>query len=171
MSEKTNIIIKRAESRQDAGDIAKLAEKIWIEHYTPIIGTEQVRYMLDKFQSFDRIYSDIISAEYQYFVALCSGIPAGYASIRTGGNKDIFLSKLYVEKAYRGKGIARKIIITIRDIGIKGGYDYIWLTVNKNNSGSIEAYKRMGFNIIDKIITDIGAGFVMDDYKMQLKLT
>jgi hypothetical protein len=29
----------------------------------------------------------------------------------------------------------------------------------------------MGFNIIDKIITDIGAGFVMDDYKMQLKLT
>ena len=59
----------------------------------------------------------------------------------------------------------------VKDIGIKGGYDYIWLTVNKNNSGSIEAYKRMGFNIIDKIITDIGAGFVMDDYKMQLKLT
>lgn len=171
MSEKTNIIIKRAESRQDAGDIAKLAEKIWTEHYTSIIGIDQVRYMLDKFQSFDRIYSDIISGEYQYFVALCSGIPIGYASIKTGGGKDIFLSKLYVEKAYRGKGIAKKIVNVVKDIGIKGGYNYIWLTVNRNNSGSIEAYKRMGFNIIDKIVTDIGAGFVMDDYKMQLKLT
>jgi len=168
--EESNIIIKRAESRQDAYDIAELAEKIWTEHYTPIIGIDQVKYMLDKFQSFDRIYSDISSGEYLYFIALCSGIPAGYSSIKTGSNKDIFLSKLYVEKAHRGMGIAKKIINTVKDIGIKGGYQYIWLTVNKNNSGSIEAYKRMGFIIIDKIVTDIGGGFVMDDYKMRLEL-
>jgi len=165
-----HIVIKKAENRQDADDIAELAEKIWTEHYTPIIGIDQVRYMLDKFQSFDKIYSDIISGEYQYFIALYSGIPVGYASIKAGSGKDIFLSKLYVDKAYRGRGTARKMVGTVKDIGIKGGYDYIWLTVNKKNSGSIEAYKRMGFNIIDKIISDIGAGFVMDDYKMRLDL-
>lgn len=170
MSENTEIIIKRAESRQDADDIAKLAEKIWTEHYTPIIGIDQVRYMLEKFQSFDRIYSDIVSGEYQYFIALYSGIPVGYASIKTGSGKDIFLSKLYVEKAYRGKGAAKKMINMVKDIAIKNGYDNIWLTVNKKNSASIEAYKRMGFSIIEKIITDIGAGFVMDDYKMRLDL-
>jgi len=170
LSEKTIVEIKRAESRQDAGDIAKLAEKIWTEHYTPIIGIDQVRYMLDKFQSFDKIYDDIMSGEFQYFIAFCSGIPAGYMSIKTGSKKDIFLSKLYVEKSCRGRGIAKKMINTVKDIGIKGGYNHIWLTVNKNNTGSIEAYKRMGFSIVDKIVTDIGGGFVMDDYKMQLEL-
>jgi len=171
LSGETIIEIKRAESRQDAADIANLAERIWTEHYTPIIGIDQVRYMLEKFQSFDKIYGDIISGEFQYFIALCSGIPAGYMSIKTGCGKDIFLSKLYVEKAYRGRGIARKMVNTVKDIGVKGGYDYIWLTVNKNNTGSIEAYKRMGFSIVDKIVTDIGGGFVMDDYKMRLELT
>jgi hypothetical protein len=31
-------------------------------------------------------------------------------------------------------------------------------------------YKKLGFGIVEGIVTDIGNGFVMDDYKMRLDL-
>ena len=43
--------IVKAGSNQDFSQIETLAREIWEEHYTPIIGAEQVAYMLDKFQS------------------------------------------------------------------------------------------------------------------------
>ena len=42
----------------------------------------------------------------------------------------------------------------------------ITLTVNKNNSNSIKVYEKIGFINIEKLVQDIGCGFVMDDYKM-----
>ena len=47
--------IKKALSEKDFKLIAELASTIWNEHYTPIIGIEQVAYMIDKFQSLDAI--------------------------------------------------------------------------------------------------------------------
>ena len=42
-------------AEQAAGKISALAGEIWREHYTPIIGAEQVEYMLAKFQTAERI--------------------------------------------------------------------------------------------------------------------
>ncbi len=41
-----------------------------------------------------------------------------------------------------------------------------WSTVNKYNDRSINAYKRMGFAVVEEAVVDIGGGFIMDDYKM-----
>ena len=46
----------------------------------------------------------------------------------------------------------------------------VTLTVNINNTNSIKAYEKMGFINIGPVVADIGAGFVMDDFKMQLNL-
>jgi alpha-L-arabinofuranosidase len=42
----------------------------------------------------------------------------------------------------------------------------LWLTVNKNNAGSIAFYQWCEFVIAEPMVTDIGGGFVMDDYRM-----
>ena len=39
--------------------VVELAKEIWTEHYVPIIGIEQVEYMLAKSQSFDAISNQI----------------------------------------------------------------------------------------------------------------
>ena len=39
--------------------VADLAKEIWTEHYTPIIGWQQVEYMLEKFQSATEIENQI----------------------------------------------------------------------------------------------------------------
>ena len=53
---------------------------------------------------------------------------------------------------------------------VPSGKSCIYLTVNKYNSGSIEVYKKLGFTVADQVVTDIGGGYVMDDYIMEKAL-
>ena len=78
-------------------------------------------------------------------------------------NDYLFLSKLYVKKEFRHKGIGKAVFEKIKDFG----FDKIQLTVNKYNKNTIDAYLKYGFKIIDSIVSDIGNGFVMDDYIME----
>ena len=43
----------------------------------------------------------------------------------------------------------------------------IYLTVNKQNLISISVYEKLGFLRARDLVTDIGSGFVMDDYVME----
>ena len=53
---------------------------------------------------------------------------------------------------------------------IAEGSSSVYLTVNKGNDDTIAIYRKWGFEIIDSVVTDIGGGFVMDDYIMSLDL-
>ena len=46
----------------------------------------------------------------------------------------------------------------------------ITLTVNKYNLPAICIYEKVGFNRVDSIETDIGNGYVMDDYVYEFVL-
>lgn len=161
------IEIMRAACGQDYAQIATLAARIWPEHYTKIIGAEQVRYMLDRFQSAEAIEWQCTREGYRYAIALWEGVPAGYAAVRAE-RAALFLSKLYVEKEWRGHGIARALL----DDAISEYSDksHIYLTVNKHNEGAIAAYQRMGFAVVETLVADIGGGYVMDDYRMERPL-
>lgn len=168
---KMELVVLKADERQKAEKLACLAGDIWTEHYTPIIGLAQVEYMLEKYQSTEKILSDISINGYKYFMAYDDGELAGYCAARpeydAGG---IFLSKLYVRKSSRGRGISRRMLDKLLTIAEDEGLNYIWLTVNKHNQNSIAIYKKMGFTIVEEMVTDIGSGYVMDDYKMRLDI-
>ena len=51
--------IQSAKTYEQIKDIANLAEIIWNQHFTPIIGKEQVDYMVEKFQSYPAIKNQI----------------------------------------------------------------------------------------------------------------
>ncbi|MEO0686523.1 MAG: GNAT family N-acetyltransferase, partial [Cyanobacteria bacterium J06649_11] len=127
------------------------------------IGKEQVDYMLDNFQSEDAIKQQI-NQGYRYYLLLNNQTDAGYCAVKDKGEK-LFLSKLYVLDFCRGKGIGKQAIQFI-----KSNFDnpVIQLTVNKRNSDSIAFYRHIGFEIVDYVEMDIGKGFVMDDYVMEL---
>ena len=155
-----------------ASIISDLAEEIWREHYTPIIGAEQVEYMLKKYQSAEQILTDISENEYIYCIAseTQNDKPIGYSAVAPQESR-LFLSKLYVLKEYRGRGVATALLdeaITLCRHEYK--FDSIILTVNKNNKDAIAAYNKMGFITVRELVTDIGAGFYMDDYQMELKI-
>ncbi|MFP4213665.1 MAG: GNAT family N-acetyltransferase [Desulfohalobiaceae bacterium] len=155
---------------RDLALVQNLAEEIWQEHYTPIIGQKQVRYMLDRFQSAPAIASQIQEG-YVYYLLLSEGRAAGYlAYVQQPGSPGLQLSKIYVHQDYRSQGLGRAALQQLERDCLELGLDLIWLTVNKNNSRSIAWYKKMGFEYACSLVADIGGGFVMDDYKLEKRL-
>ncbi len=162
-----SISIEKVEpSRVEA--LAEVANGIWHEYFTPLLGIEQVEYMVDKFQSVKGITSQLDSG-YEYYFALFGEEIAGYFGVQPQDDS-LFLSKLYLKKEFRGKGVATKMLAYIKDIAKKYGANKITLTVNRYNHNTIEVYKHFGFDIIKEQKADIGNGFYMDDYVMALQL-
>lgn len=153
---------------ENAPALASLAREIWTEHFTPIIGGAQVEYMLKRFQSAPALTEQMRSG-YRYYFFVLNGRTAGYTGIKKDGSS-LFLSKIYVKKEFRGKKIAKAGIDFMKGICLKETLKSIWLTVNKYNGSAIAAYNAMGFKNIRAQVTDIGGGFVMDDYVMELKI-
>lgn len=145
-------------------EVADLAYKIWREHYTPIIGPEQVEYMLEKYQSVDAINQQIADG-YEYYNFVYEGQLVGYLCIKEETDL-VFISKIYVDSSMRGKGFGRKGLEFVDQIAKNRNLSKIRLTVNKYNTGSIAAYEKIGFVKNQAIVMDIGSGYVMDDYEM-----
>ena len=60
------IDIIKVESEPQIRQVANMAYKIWNEYYTPLIGKEQVDYMLSRFQNAKAIDKQIQEG-YHYF--------------------------------------------------------------------------------------------------------
>ncbi|MEZ4796476.1 MAG: GNAT family N-acetyltransferase [Flavobacteriaceae bacterium] len=157
---------KTALNNKDFKVISELAKTIWTEHYTPIIGIEQVKYMLDKFQSQKAIKKQVMDDNYMYYILSNESITIGYISIKKNDDT-LFLSKLYIDKHNRGKGFGKLAMNFIEELAKNLNCNKIYLTVNKYNTNSIKTYKKVGFNIIEELVIDIGNGFIMDDFKME----
>ena len=154
-------------SEAQIADVAHLAREIWCEHYVPIIGQGQVDYMLGKFQS-ERAITEQIAEAYEYYIVTHHEKSVGYmAVVPKMSEASLMLSKIYVKKSARGRGLGQKMLEFMGNLCRHRNIKKIWLTVNKNNSHAIAWYSRMGFINTASLIQDIGEGFVMDDYQME----
>lgn len=151
------------EKAENIKELAELASKIWHEYWPILLSNKQIDYMVENFQSENAIKNQIANEHYTYYYIIKNNEKAGYFGL---SDKEgyLFLSKIYISKEFRHKGLGTKAFEKIKEIanGRK-----IRLTVNKQNFNSIKAYEKWGFKTIDSVVTDIGNGFVMDDYIME----
>ncbi len=154
--------------QEEISQLAELASEIWHEYWTQILTPEQIDYMVENFQSEKAIRNQYKNENYTYYFIQEDEKNIGYFGF--SDKKDyLFLSKLYISKDYRHKEIGGKAFEKIKQIACEKGYTSIQLTVNKYNKNTIAAYDKWGFKTIDSVVTDIGQGFVMDDYIMEWK--
>lgn len=154
---------KKVSTAQEINITAKLAKEIWTDHFVNIIGQEQTDYMIENFQS-EKAMTEQIKSGYEYYNFIVNGEVVGYFAIRQQDDNTLFLSKLYLKKSYRGNGYARQAFDYIKDIAKRNSNTMVWLTVNKYNDNTIAVYKKIGMQLLCSQVTDIGNGFVMDDY-------
>ena len=148
---------------------AALADEIWNEHYASILSAEQIRYMVDTFQSVKAIHKQLAEQEYRYYLLKADDKILGYTGVQPKDGR-LFLSKLYLRQAARGKGYARRVLAFLSGFCEGAGLSAIWLTVNRHNTDSIAIYQRLGFMKIREQVAEIGNGYVMDDYIMEKTL-
>jgi diamine N-acetyltransferase len=154
-------------SAAEIAEVVRLAREIWQEHYMPIIGQQQVDYMLEKFQS-ERAVREQLRDAYEYYLIRQDGQGAGYVAVVSDPSQPVLLlSKIYVRKSARGRGLGKQLLHFVEELCRQRGIQLMWLTVNKNNAESIAWYLRMGFKNAGPIVADIGGGFVMDDFRME----
>lgn len=165
-----SIAFEAVRTTDDRQRLAALADEICHEYWPALIGDAQTDYMVENFQSLEAIERDMREHAYEYWLmrAEDDGRIAGY----TGGRVEpetnrFFISKVYLRAEERGKGFASRVIAFYERLCLERGLDAMYLTVNKRNDLGIRAYLGKGFETIDAVETDIGNGFVMDDYIME----
>lgn len=162
--------IQECKSAQQIEALAICAKEIWNEYFITIISQAQIDYMVEKFQSIAALTKAINENHYTYYMICDHDIPIAYCGIQIQENR-LFLSKLYVKKAYRGQGYASLLLDTCMKYAKKHCCDTIYLTCNKYNDKTLSIYNHKGFSIIDAQENEIGNGFIMDDYILELSLS
>lgn len=150
-------------------ETAQLAGQIWREYFPGIISPQQVEYMVEQFQSLPAMERQIQTQGYTYYQIRLGEEVLGYTGV-CPEEDGLFLSKLYLKKENRHKGYAGAAFRELVKLCGEKGYRFIRLTCNKKNTHSLEVYRHWGFVQTDAVQTDIGNGFVMDDYVMTYTL-
>ena len=154
--------------KQEIQEFSKFAKGIWGEYFTALLSDEQIAYMLEMFLSIE-VLEKQFDGEYEYYYCVVDGKKAGFIGLEY--EKDaLFLSKLYLAKEYRGRGLASKMFAFIEKQAKGCDYHKIYLTCYKYNRHSLDVYAKKGFEIVESVVTDIGSGFVMDDYVLEKKI-
>lgn len=142
-------------------EMSDLATEIIKEHFDSIIGATQNDYMIRRFQSVPAIKEQLEHGYQYYFVSDTAGKKVGFLAF-CPRRSELYLSKFYLQKAQRGKGIAKDMLQFIIKRAQEAGLSSIVLNVNKNNS-AVLAYEKLGFTKIREEKSDIGNDFFMDD--------
>lgn len=152
--------------------IAELAGVIWRAYYPGIISREQIDYMLARMYSPDTLRAEMDSQRIRYDRLLVDGRLVGFASYGPTAEAGVMkLHKLYLLPETHGRGLGSLLLQHCEREAGKLGARRLILAVNKRNAKAIAAYQRNGFGVADSVVTDIGGGFVMDDYIMAKDLT
>lgn len=159
----------RAEDAARIEALSAFATEIVREHFDPIIGKAQNDYMLARSQSAAAIQTQIAEGSRYYIAADEGGTWMGFTAFYPKGD-EMYLSKFYVQKDHRGKGVSRRMLELIVDAAKAEGLSRISLNVNRHNDLAIAAYERMGFVRARAEQIDIGQGFIMDDFVYEYQL-
>jgi diamine N-acetyltransferase len=157
----------------DVEQLVRLAHDIWHAHYPGIISLEQINAMLAERYSPASVRATLHT---QHWDVAWVGTPphqemAGFAHAYADAAPSTWkLDKLYVHPHQQRKGIGLALLQRAMQHAASAGAIRLILRVNRHNSGALRAYAKYGFRVYAEDVLDIGNGFVMDDFLMELQV-
>lgn len=148
--------------------VADLAKKIWPVTYATILSKEQLHYMLDRFYNLKALQKQLESGQVFYLAQNENQEFVGFVSyeINCKPNKTK-IHKIYVLPETQGTGIGKQLFDLVKTKAQENQQTAIFLNVNKYNNAQ-KFYQKLGFTITKEEVIDIGNGYVMDDYVMEV---
>lgn len=151
--------------------IQEIASVTWPDAFRDILSQEQIRYMLERIYNTEILTAAINDPNQSFWLFKMDGKAYGFAGIEHhyGGMKTTKLHKLYVRPDAQGMQAGKKLIAHISEEARKAGSKRIILNVNRYNK-AIGFYEYLGFKILYSEDINIGNGYLMEDYVMELYL-
>jgi GNAT superfamily N-acetyltransferase len=155
--------------KDEASIIQDLAKRTWPSTFNKILSDEQIAYMLNWMYDLDLLQKQL-SAGHQFWL-IEKDAPKGFMGIELNhpSNSSLKIHKLYVLPEEQGKGWCRIFIEKAIETAEMNSIQSIILNVNRFNA-SVDFYKRLGFKIIREENLDLGSGYWMEDFVMELRV-
>ena len=154
----------------DFETIRSIAHTTWPVTYGEILSKEQLDYMLDKMYS-DATLLENLNKGHHFILINKDSVCLGFASFehRYLNEKCTRLHKIYLLPETQGKGMGKMLLEQITALAKENQSEIISLNVNRFNKAHA-FYKKMGFQVVAEEDLAIGNGYLMEDYKMELKI-
>lgn len=155
-------------NKEQLSIVRDLAYTIWPSSYGKILSEAQLDYMLDTFYSIGNLQKQMdVGQVFELVVENNNFI--GFVSYEFNCKQTelLKLHKIYLLPETQGKGFGKSMIDEVIIIAKSNNQKGIYLNVNKYNIAKF-FYEKVGFTIVKEEVIDIGNGFVMDDYVMEL---
>jgi len=168
-------------------ELQRIARTIWEHSFRPFLSQAQIEYMLPMMYSVSEVEQQIQSGfSWQWIVSFgleqastpnpsaehpfpSEALRVGYVSTELQDHC-LYLHKLYIIPEFQRRGFATETLQMLKFRAKCANKAEIRLNVNKNNHHALQAYHKAGFTSIKEVCTDIGGGFVMDDYVMKFTI-
>lgn len=152
----------------DISLIQRLAEKVWYVTYGPLQPKDKVEYLFKLMYSYSSLLEQIENKQHHFLLAKEETEYVGYASYELNykNSGKIKIHKIYVMPDAQGKGVGKILMEYIYKIANENNCETLLLDVYRHNP-ALQFYEKLGFKKSGEQITDIGHGFVMDDFVME----
>jgi diamine N-acetyltransferase len=147
--------------------IRQLTFAIWPQTYSHMISQQQIDYMLEMMYSPAVLQKQIEEDGCTFIIVYEDGEPVAFASFNETESQIWKLNKIYILPSQQGKGTGKFIINYIVDEIKAKAAKSLQLQVNRQNKAK-DFYEKLGFKIINTADFDIGNGYFMNDYVMEL---
>jgi ribosomal protein S18 acetylase RimI-like enzyme len=147
-----------------------LAHRTWPHTFKDILSPEQIAYMLEWMYSISAIKEQVEVKGHRYILVKSGDEYLGYAAYELNYNQtgSAKLHKIYVLPESQGTGAGKALMDEVINRFQKANNKSLLLNVNRDNP-AIGFYEHKGFKIIKTEDIDIGNGYYMNDFVMELK--
>jgi putative acetyltransferase len=100
---------------------------------------------------------DVLQPRSGFLVARWQGEPIGCGAYRPLRDDIAEIKRMYVEPAFRGRGIGRKLLAALEQCARQAGYGRVWLETGTEQPEAMRLYQLSGYREIHKY------GYYRDD--------
>jgi ribosomal protein S18 acetylase RimI-like enzyme len=136
-------------------DEAELVAEISRETFYDTFAVHNTTADMDKFMaeqfSKEQLVEEFSRAGHVFFLAWVDDYPAGYVFLKNkshqllGSEAALEISRLYVRKAFIGKGIGKLLMQKSIEYAAQSDKEWIWLGVWEHNRSAIQFYTAFGY--------------------------
>jgi ribosomal protein S18 acetylase RimI-like enzyme len=146
------VTIRRAVLK-DAEALSAIGASTFFDTFTGTCTEEDMQQFLHDYFNIEQVKKELADESDFFFFAEMDGVPAGYVRMKEEYTnfdlmqqwKALELKRIYVDKAFHGKGIAQQLIGFVESFARQNNYEVIWLGVWEHNYRAKKFYEKCGF--------------------------